>query len=194
MLTAPGACRAKDAVRVCREYPIFLDERVLFWHTTGMYPPSSTRPGQACPMPACLLLPLLCLLLCSCAGQNPAVALGVGSHGAGVALFTDNLYLSPHFAGVQVGVPLAPRSYGRYESGTVTPGAGTGVAAVPASPAQPRPLSAASVPENAPPLNATPPSNAAPASSAPPAQGLHVEPLHVEPLRDVTFQAPAAPY
>ena len=47
---------------------------------------------------------LLCLGLAACADRNPGVALGVGSHGAGVAVFTDSGWLGVGpFGGLMVG-------------------------------------------------------------------------------------------
>ena len=47
---------------------------------------------------------LLCLGLAACADRNPGVALGVGRHGAGVALFTDSGWLGVGpYGGLMVG-------------------------------------------------------------------------------------------
>ncbi len=47
---------------------------------------------------------LLCLGLAACADRSTGVALGVGSHGAGVALFTDSGWLGAGpFGGLMVG-------------------------------------------------------------------------------------------
>lgn len=47
---------------------------------------------------------LLCLGLSACADRNPGIALGVGTYGAGVALFTDSSWMGfGPYGGVMVG-------------------------------------------------------------------------------------------
>lgn len=82
---------------------------------------------------------LLCLGLAACADRSPGVALGVGSHGAGVAVFTDSGWLGVGpFGGLMVGFGGS-----RYD------GDGTGyssgrIVRQPPSPSSPPPASSAS--------------------------------------------------
>lgn len=68
----------------------------------------------------CFLL-LLCLGLPACADRSPAIALGVGTHGAGVALFTDSAWMGfGSHGGVMVGFGSGDYSDGRtYSSGRI---------------------------------------------------------------------------
>jgi hypothetical protein len=73
-------------------------------------------------MSARLFFLLFCLLLAACSGRNTGIALGVGTHGAGLALYTDPFFLAPPYAaGAYVGFPDNGLSPGRYEKGAVTP-------------------------------------------------------------------------
>ncbi len=67
------------------------------------------------------ILLLLCLSLTACASSSPGVAVGFGTHGAGVALFTDSSWLGFGSAGgVMVG--LGNGGYngnGSYSSGRI---------------------------------------------------------------------------
>ena len=76
--------------------------------------------------PAAVLFALLCVLpLGGCAGGNTGIALGYGHHGPGIAVFTDNLWYTPHQAGVSV--PLGWES-GSYTHAPAGP-SGSGVSA-----------------------------------------------------------------
>jgi hypothetical protein len=153
-------------------------------------------------MSARLFFSLLCLLLAACSGRNTGIALGVGTHGAGLALYTDPFFLAPPYAaGAYVGFPENGISPGRYESGAVTPVTPNPDPA--ASPAPSAPGSAEAAPpvfasSGAAPLPATENPNresghsVAPAPLSPsfaqPSPPLS-EPL-VEPLGEVRFEAP----
>ena len=72
-------------------------------------------------MSARLFFLLLCLPLAACSGRNTGIALGVGTHGAGLALYTDPFFPAPPYAaGAYVDFPDNGLSPGRYESGTLT--------------------------------------------------------------------------
>ena len=64
---------------------------------------------------------LLCLGLSACADRNPGIALGVGSHGAGVALFTDSSWMGfGPCGGVMMGFGSGGYDDGRtYSSGRI---------------------------------------------------------------------------
>ena len=66
----------------------------------------------------------LCLLPAACAGRNTGLALGIGPHGPGLALYTDNLLFAPPYAGAYMTFPESGRPSGRYERGGVAPDGG----------------------------------------------------------------------
>lgn len=78
-------------------------------------------------------------------GGNAGVSLGAGSHGAGIAVFTDYLYLSPSYAGVSFGVPFYG-SGGGYSRGRVVQRRAAPVAPQAAPAAQPQAAPAVNTP------------------------------------------------
>lgn len=77
------------------------------------------------------IVSLCALALSACAGGSTGITLGYGHHGPGIAVFTDNLWYTPHQAGVRV--PMGWES-GDYAHAPVAPPAAPAVsAAVPAA-------------------------------------------------------------
>ncbi|MDL2280218.1 hypothetical protein LJC15_06150 [Desulfovibrio sp. OttesenSCG-928-G11] len=90
-------------------------------------------------LPAAILVLACCLRLCACAGGNPTLSAGVGTHGAGAGFYSDGTanwpfgglilgssYSGRPFGGLHFGLPLASSSSGEaWEEGQIPPSAQT---------------------------------------------------------------------